>query len=105
LDTAYGKWIDIPLERVQLIVALDYPRWVSLGRLLKRTFARAADGKPICNGNRETWRLALSRDSIILWHFKSFARKRSRIKKWITEGRTVIHLRCPKDTERWLDSL
>ena len=27
LDTAYGNWIDVPLSRVQLIVALDYPRW------------------------------------------------------------------------------
>ncbi|MGH4002720.1 MAG: AAA family ATPase [Pseudonocardiaceae bacterium] len=24
LDTAYGKWLDVPLEHAQLIVALDY---------------------------------------------------------------------------------
>jgi adenylate kinase family enzyme len=105
LDTAYGKWVDIPLERVDVIVALDYPRWSSLWRLLRRTIARARDGKPICNGNRETWRLAFSRNSIILWHFKSFARKRARVRKWITEGRSVIHLCSPRETERWVDSL
>jgi adenylate kinase family enzyme len=27
LDAAYGKWIDVPLAWVELIVALDYPRW------------------------------------------------------------------------------
>ena len=30
LDTAYGKWLDIPLARVEQIVALDFPRWLSL---------------------------------------------------------------------------
>ena len=79
LDTAYGKWIDVPLARAELIVALDYPRWVSLGWLIKRTLARATDREPVCNGNQESWKLMFSRDSILLWHFKSFRRKRARI--------------------------
>jgi adenylate kinase family enzyme len=37
LDTAYAKWLDVALERAQLIVALDYPRWFSLQRLVRRT--------------------------------------------------------------------
>lgn len=40
LDTAYGKWQDVVLRRVQLVVALDYPRHVSLRRLLSRTASR-----------------------------------------------------------------
>jgi adenylate kinase family enzyme len=35
LDTAYGQWIEVPLARVDLIVALDYPRWLSLSRLVR----------------------------------------------------------------------
>ncbi|MEO7454179.1 MAG: adenylate kinase [Fimbriimonadales bacterium] len=105
LDTAYGKWVETPLERLELIVALDYPRSFSLRRLLRRTIARARDGMPICNGNRETWRQAFSRNSIILWHFKSFARKRARIRKWINEGRAVIHFRTAAETEEWLSSV
>jgi adenylate kinase family enzyme len=57
LDTAYAKWLDIALERVQLIVALDYPRWVSLQRLIRRT---ATDVR----GH-------FTRDAIIVWHFRS----------------------------------
>ena len=30
LDTAYGAWVDVPLARAELIVALDFPRWLSL---------------------------------------------------------------------------
>lgn len=86
LDTAYGKWLDIPLARVQLIVALDYPRWVSLGRLIWRTFRRLVDRNEICNGNTESLGQAFSRDSIIVWHFRSFARKRARIRAWAASG-------------------
>ena len=105
LDTAYAKWSEIPLERVEVIVGLDYPRWVSFSRLLRRTLQRAIDGKLICNGNRETWKLIFSKDSILIWHFKSFKRKRQRLHRWQEEGRNVILLRSPRETEEWLSSL
>jgi len=105
LDTAYAKWKEIPLARAELIVALDYPRWLSLGRLLKRTVVRAIDGQPVCNGNRESFRLMFSRESIIVWHFKSFARKRGRIKEWMAEELPVLRLGSPRETERWVQAL
>jgi len=105
LDTAYGKWLELPLARVQLIVALDYPRWLSLGRLVSRTAARIVDRKPICNGNVETLRGAFSRDSIIVWHFRSFARKRARMRTWEQHRMPVRRFTRPRETERWLASL
>ena len=105
LDTAYGKWLELPLARVQLIVALDYPRWLSLGRLVSRTALRIVDRKPICNGNVETLRGALSRDSIIVWHFWSFARKQARMRTWEQDGMPMRRFTRPRDTERWLASL
>ncbi len=107
LDTAYGKWLDVPLARVELIVALDYPRWRSLGRLVRRTILRAVDHRKICNGNTETFRQAFSRDSIVVWHFRSFARKRTRIRAWVAEpaGPDVVRLTSPRAARRWLASL
>ena len=107
LDTAYGRWLDIPLARVELIVALDFPRWLSLGRLIRRSVARAIDGKPICNGNRESFRNLFSRRSIIGWHFRSFSRKRQRIRAWDAEpaGPQVVRLTSPRNVERWLATL
>lgn len=101
LDHAYGKWQDIPLARAELIVGLDYPRLVSLGRLLVRTARRAYDGKPVCNGNRETWRQAFSRESIVAWHFRSFARKRRRMRAWEADPAMprVIRLTHPRQAE------
>ena len=107
LDTAYGAWLEVPLERVELIVALDYPRWLSLWRLLRRTLLRNLDHKPICNGNTESLRQTFSRNSIILWHFQSFARKRDRIRAWEADesGFDVVRLTSPAAARRWLDTL
>lgn len=105
LDTAYAKWIDIPLARAELIVGLDYPRWVSFGRLIKRTYQRAIDKQPVCNGNVETLRGVFSRDSIILWHFKSFKRKRQRMRQWAGTDPRVIVLKHERETRVWLASL
>lgn len=107
LDTAYGKWREIPLARTELIVALDYPRWLSLGRLLRRCAVRLVDRREVCNGNRETLRNLFARDSIVVWHFQSFARKRQRIDAWSTEpdGPPVRRIRSPKELDAWLATL
>ena len=107
LDSAYGAWLEVPMARVQLIVALDYPRWLSLGRLIWRTMRRALDSTPVCNGNTETFRQAFSRDSIIVWHFQSFARKRDRMRAWAADqsGPEVVRLTSPAAARRWLDGL
>jgi adenylate kinase family enzyme len=107
VDTAYSQWMDVPLARVELIVGLDYPRWLSLGRLIRRSLLRAVDRRTICNGNTESLRQLFSRDSIVVWHFRSFARKRCRIRAWAADGSgpAVVHLTSPRDTRRWLATL
>lgn len=101
LDTAYGAWLDLVLPRVQLIIALDYPRWFSLQRLLRRTLMRAIDKKPICNGNTQSWRGLYAPDSIVRWHVDSFSRKRGRMRAWAAapEGPPVLLVRRPRDLE------
>jgi adenylate kinase family enzyme len=107
IDTAYSGWRDLALARAEVIVALDYPRWLSLSRLVRRTLLRVVDQRVICNGNTETWRQALSRDSIIVWHFRSFARKRALMRQWAAhpQGRSVVLLGSPRETARWLKTL
>jgi C4-dicarboxylate-specific signal transduction histidine kinase len=97
----------VVLARVDLIVALDYPRWRSLARLTRRTLARAIDRRTICNGNTESFRQLVSRDSILVWHFRSFARKRARMHAWAADpdGPAVIRLTSPAATRRWLAAL
>jgi adenylate kinase family enzyme len=107
LDSAYGDWLDVPLSRVEVVLALDYPRWFSLQRLVRRTFRRLRERREVCNGNTETWRQVLSSDSIVRWHFRSFARKRARIRGWEADpkGPRVLRFTRARDFERWLAAL
>lgn len=59
IDHGYGGWLDIPLARADLVVALDFPRWVSFGWLLRRCLVNVLTRRPTCNGNVETWRTPL----------------------------------------------
>ena len=107
LDSAYGAWLDLVLPRAQLVVGLDYPRWLSLGRLVRRTVSGALTGEPRCNGNVESWRNMVGRNSIIRWHFASFARKRERMRAWAAspDGPSVLLFRHPRELEGWLATL
>ena len=107
LDTAYGHWRDTVVPRTELIVALDYPRLVSLARLLRRTARRAVTRELVCNGNRESLRQAFSPASIIAWHFRSFTRKRAQIAKWESDPAAppAVRLRSQRRTEDWLAGL
>jgi adenylate kinase family enzyme len=128
LDSAYGGWRDLVLARAELVVALDYPRWLSLSRLVRRTVRRVVTGQVVCNGNRETLARVLAKDSVIRWHFQSFTRKRrvirdmqagrdlsadrdaravgdmqaSRDPQSVRDAPSVIVFRRPRDLHAWL---
>ena len=108
LDSVYGKWSDLVVPRAQLIVALDYPRWVSLTRLLRRTTRRILTKERICNGNTESLRKQLfTADSIILWHFKSFTRKHRTIHRLHADPAKppVMIFRRPAELAAWFVAL
>ena len=107
IDTAYGQWLDVPLAAVELVVGLDYPRWFSLQRLVRRTLARVVDRRRICNGNTETWRSVVGDDSIIRWHFRSFRNKHVRLVAWEADpgGPRVLRFTRARDLDRWIAAL
>jgi len=109
IDSAYGTWRDIPLARADLIVGLDLPRWLSFGRLLRRTVGNVVRHRSLCNGNYETWRASLfSYESILVWHFKSFTRKRRRLRTWQSNPEfpvEIVLLRSPREVDRWFTAL
>ncbi|MHA7262907.1 P-loop NTPase family protein [Arthrobacter sp. TMN-37] len=104
IDSTYSGWRDILLARAELVVALDYPRWLSLGRLVRRTIRRCMTREPVCNGNTESFRRVFTRESIILWHFRAFPRKREAIARMRADPALppVISFRRPADLDEWI---
>jgi adenylate kinase family enzyme len=107
IDSAYATWADIPLARVDLIVGLDLPRWLSYGRLVRRTVGHIVRHESICNGNYATWRNQFGRESLLWFHVGSFSRKRRRMRAWQADPAMppVVLLRSRAEAERWLDGL
>ncbi|GAB95053.1 hypothetical protein KILIM_015_01150 [Kineosphaera limosa NBRC 100340] len=107
IDSVYGFHNVCALERVDVVVGLDYPRATSMRRLLARTAGRILTRELVCNGNVETLRRALSRDSIMAWHVKSWASKRARMRTWHADPSAppTVLLRRPRDADALLASL
>ncbi|WIM92615.1 adenylate kinase [Actinoplanes oblitus] len=107
LDSAYLPWLDVPMARADLVVGLDLPRWRCLWQLLRRTVHRAVTRTPICNGNVESLRAAFGRNSIVLQQWRSWPRKRARMRAWQTDPGMppLLLLRTPGEVRAWLASL
>jgi len=104
----YSAVREIYLGKADTAVWLDYPFPLVFYRLLRRSMKRIIDRKPVCNGNYETWRGAFwSRDSILLWAFKSHWRKKCEYPGlWKQHPRLqVFHFQSPKQAQQWLQSL
>jgi adenylate kinase family enzyme len=106
LDSAYGGWRHLALERADLVVALDLARLTSLARLLRRTVTRIIDQQEVCNGNTESWQSLFARDSLVVWHSTSFRRKRREMRAWEASpsGPPVIRLRSPAHARSFVDT-
>lgn len=107
LDGLWTATREVVLTRTDLVVALDYPRRVSLGRLLTRTVRRIRAHETTCGGNTETWTRAVSRESIVAWHFRSFHRKHEQIEQLASEpdGPPVLRFTDPRATDSWVRNL
>lgn len=106
VDGNYSQVRDIVWGRADTVVWLDYPFWVVMKQIVWRTLHRVMTQQEVCNGNRETWKKALSGDSIILWALKTYHKKRKDypilFQKLEYAHLQVIHLRSPQATQNWV---
>lgn len=94
--------------RAQLVVWLDYPYRVVRSRLLRRTLARGVLRTPLWNGNVEKpiWQMWRGdpEENILLWQTNTLHKWTERMPD-VRERfphLTIVRLRHPRETERWL---
>jgi adenylate kinase family enzyme len=97
------------LSRSDTLVWLDLPRREVWPQVLRRTLRRLVTREPLWHGNVETWRMAFSRDSIVLWSLRTFARRRRAYAALFADpaylDRSRIHLRSRREVNHWLTSV
>jgi adenylate kinase family enzyme len=109
VDGNYSMTMDLTWGRADTFVWLDYPLRVILWRLFVRTNRRIIRREVLWNGNRERFANAyLSRQSLYVWVFRTFWRRRRNWPRWLAEGYRHLdahRFRTPGEAERWLESV
>ncbi|MGJ0388447.1 AAA family ATPase [Microbacterium sp. CGR1] len=100
---------EIMTPRAQLAIWLDYPWSVVRTRLLRRTLSRSILRTEMYNGNIEKpiWQLLTTRDperNILSWQTKTRSSWTTQmpLKQESFPHLTIVRLRHPRETERWL---
>jgi adenylate kinase family enzyme len=100
---------DLVWPRAETLVWLDYAFPLVFYRLMKRTISRIITGELACNGNRESLSAAFGKDSIIVWLFKSYWRRKRDVPVLLQQPEhahlRVHHFRSPHETANWLAAL
>lgn len=109
VDGNYTKVRDMVWSRADTVVWLDYSLPVTMGRVVRRTFRRVVTQEELWNGNRETWPMMFSRDSIILWALTTYRTNREQYPILFKQPEyahlKVVHLHSPQATNAWLKNL
>ncbi len=111
VDGNHPEVRDIIWNRADTAVWLDYSLPLVMWRLTRRTLRRCATHEELWNGNQERSLRAhlFSRKSIFLWALRTYELRRREYPTLFTmpayEHVRPIHLRSPRATQAWLDSL
>ena len=109
--TAEEEWVtagnyrvvrDIIWGRATHIIWLNYSFRVVWSRALWRTFSRVFTRELVCNGNRESLRLALfSKESILLWVLQTYSKRKVEFADLLKESKyshiEVMELNKPNE--------
>jgi adenylate kinase family enzyme len=109
VDGNYSQVRDILWPLATTIVFIDLPRRVVMTRVAKRTVLRIVKRERLWNGNRGSWRNALSLDpmrNIILWSWNSHAKYHEVVPREAREfvgPERVVVLSSARAVRRFLD--
>jgi adenylate kinase family enzyme len=105
----YPQVRDLVWSRADTVVWLDYPRRIVMGRVLRRSFARATYNRELWNGNRESFRDWADPEHPVRWAWSQYDKRRTDITARSRDPAygqlTVIRLRHPREAREWLAAL
>jgi GTPase SAR1 family protein len=98
--------------RADTLIWLDYPLYLALWRVIKRSFFRITTREELWNGNRESIGHFLNgtlQENLFAWTFRMHRQHRREFPSLFTlpenSHLTVLRFRSPKETENWLRTL
>jgi adenylate kinase family enzyme len=102
----YGKVRPLLLRRADLLVWLDLPRPVVMGRLVRRTAHRRLKGTALWNGNLKPplSTFFTDRDHIVRWAWRTHHENAQRVAEAVTSRKdlSVLRLTRQREVDQWL---
>jgi adenylate kinase family enzyme len=107
IDHDYDAAGSVVWPRLDTFVWLDYPRWLTEWRVVRRSLVRGLLRKELWNGNRESLRNLLREpDHPVRWSWRYHADKRAHFEEITRRPENahvqVIRFRTPAEARRWL---
>ena len=110
-DGNYSSVASVARARATDLVWLDYPRPLIMGRVIRRSFARAIGGQELWpgTGNKETFARWLDKEHPIRWSWDRYHGLRARYEGLMTDGSwdhlRVHRLRHPREANALVTNL
>lgn len=111
LDGNYSRTTPVKWERVEVVIWLDFSFPRTLCQAVSRAAQRLISKEELWpgTGNRETLRMLLSKESILLWTITSYRRRRKNIIKMMAAPEfqhiRFHRLRSPTETVAYLSAV
>jgi hypothetical protein len=103
-DTCQRELGDFVSGRLDVILWLDLPLLLKLGRLCRRSWRRVRTREVLWNENFETWRDGfVGKDSVLVHATRAHFRHR-RVFPARSDAHKIVRLRTPSEVDRWLSS-
>ena len=87
LDGNYSRTMPIKMERVEVVIWLDFSYLRTIRQAIFRAIQRLFSRKELWpgTGNRESLRMLFSKDSIVLWTMTTYRRRKRKILAWMED--------------------
>lgn len=109
VDGNYSRVRDLIWSRADMVIWLDYSLPRIYWQLTKRTFRRVFWREKLWGTNQEQLRIVFSRDSIFLWVWNTYWRRRREYPVLLGKEEnghlTAVIFKSPRQTQKWLDSI
>ena len=102
----YQQVRELLWSRADTVVWLDYPRYLVMSRVLRRSFDRAWHRREIFNGNTEGFGSWLDAEHPVQWAWREFATRRADLTARFADPQYAaiakVSLRSPAAARAWL---
>ena len=102
----YSRIQKIIWPKADMIIWLDLPFLCCLYRVLKRSILQLITKKEFCNGNYETFSRLFGKHSILLWVWKTYARRKAVYSEYFTKHSdkpNLVRLRIGREVKAFLE--